>query len=29
MFNINEGDTLMFIGDINRGIIIKDTDFIK
>ena len=28
MFNIKEGDTLMVMGDINRGIaLIKDTEF--
>ncbi|HHU55938.1 MAG TPA: AbrB/MazE/SpoVT family DNA-binding domain-containing protein [Acholeplasmataceae bacterium] len=30
MFNINEGDTLMFMGDINRGmVLVKDTEFYK
>ena len=30
MFDIKEGDTLMVMGDINRGIaLIKDTEFYK
>ena len=26
MFNINEGDTLMVMGDINRGIVLVKSD---
>ena len=26
MFNINEGDTLMFMGDINKGIALVKSD---
>ena len=26
MFNINEGDTLMFMGDINKGIALVNSD---
>ena len=30
MFDIKEGDTLMVLGDINRGIaIVKDSEFYK
>jgi hypothetical protein len=30
MFDIKEGDTLMIMGDINRGLaIMKDTEFYK
>ncbi len=30
MFDIKEGDTLMVMGDINRGLaIVKDTEFYK
>ena len=30
MFDIKEGDTLMFMGDVNRGLaLLKDDDFYK